>query len=77
MRILHRRLDHDAAAFLRDKKKPTETEIKTALEGLKCRRGTHMGIIRAVIANAIFDAAGVHIRRVPFSPDRVKGALSS
>jgi nicotinate dehydrogenase subunit A len=37
-----------AAAFLRDKKKPTDAEIKTALEGLKCRCGTHMGIIRAV-----------------------------
>jgi nicotinate dehydrogenase subunit B len=29
------------------------------------------------IANAIFDATGVRVRRVPFSPDRVKGALSS
>ena len=37
-----------AAAFLRDKKKPTDAEIKTALEGLKCRCGTHMGILRAV-----------------------------
>lgn len=30
----------------------------------------------AAIANAIFDATGVRIRRVPFSPDRVKSALS-
>ncbi len=37
-----------AAAFLRDKKKPTDAEIKTALEGVKCRCGTHLGIIRAV-----------------------------
>ncbi len=37
-----------AAAFLRDKKKPTEAEIRAALEGLKCRCGTHMGIMRAV-----------------------------
>jgi nicotinate dehydrogenase subunit A len=37
-----------AAAFLRDKKKPTEAEIKLALEGLKCRCGTHMSILRAV-----------------------------
>jgi nicotinate dehydrogenase subunit A len=37
-----------AAAFLRDKKKPTEAEIKDALSGLKCRCGTHMGILRAV-----------------------------
>jgi CO/xanthine dehydrogenase Mo-binding subunit len=32
--------------------------------------------VAAAIANAIFDATGVHIRRVPFSPDRVKAALS-
>ena len=31
-----------AAAFLRDKKKPTDAEIRSALEGLKCRCGTHM-----------------------------------
>jgi len=37
-----------AAAFLSEKKKPTEAEIKAALEGLKCRCGTHMGILRAV-----------------------------
>jgi nicotinate dehydrogenase subunit A len=37
-----------AAAFLRDKKRPTEAEIKGALSGLKCRCGTHMGILRAV-----------------------------
>ena len=32
--------------------------------------------VAAAIANAIFDATGVRIRRVPFSPDRMKGALS-
>ena len=32
--------------------------------------------IAAAIANAVFDATGVRIRRVPFSPDRVKQALS-
>ncbi len=37
-----------AAAFLRDKKKPTEAEIRNALTGLKCRCGTHMSIMRAV-----------------------------
>ena len=37
-----------AAAFLRDKKKPTEDEIKNALTGLKCRCGTHVNILRAV-----------------------------
>jgi aerobic-type carbon monoxide dehydrogenase small subunit (CoxS/CutS family) len=37
-----------AATLLATKKKPTEAEIKSALEGLKCRCGTHMGILRAV-----------------------------
>jgi aerobic-type carbon monoxide dehydrogenase small subunit (CoxS/CutS family) len=37
-----------AAALLATKKKPTDAEIKSALAGLKCRCGTHMGIMRAV-----------------------------
>jgi aerobic-type carbon monoxide dehydrogenase small subunit (CoxS/CutS family) len=37
-----------AAALLRDNKKPTEAQVKKALEGLKCRCGTHMSIMRAV-----------------------------
>lgn len=37
-----------AAAFLRDNPKPTDTEIRGALAGLKCRCGTHMAILRAV-----------------------------
>ena len=32
--------------------------------------------VAAAIANAIFDATGVRIRRVPFSPGNVKSALS-
>jgi CO/xanthine dehydrogenase Mo-binding subunit len=32
--------------------------------------------IAAAIANAIFDATGVRIRRVPFTPERVKQAMS-
>jgi aerobic-type carbon monoxide dehydrogenase small subunit (CoxS/CutS family) len=36
------------AALLREKKKPTEAEIKEALSGLKCRCGTHISILRAV-----------------------------
>jgi len=32
--------------------------------------------VAAAIANAVFDATGVRIRRVPFSPDYVKSALS-
>jgi nicotinate dehydrogenase subunit A len=37
-----------AAAFLNEKKKPTDAEIRDALSGIKCRCGTHMGILRAV-----------------------------
>ena len=32
--------------------------------------------VAAAIANAIFDATGVRLRRVPFSPDRVKQSLA-
>ena len=37
-----------AAALLNSNKKPTDAQIKEALTGLKCRCGTHMGIMRAV-----------------------------
>jgi nicotinate dehydrogenase subunit B len=33
--------------------------------------------VAAAIANAIFDATGVRIRRVPFSPERVKASLAA
>ena len=32
--------------------------------------------VAAAIGNAVFDATGMRIRRVPFSPDNVKSALS-
>ena len=31
----------------------------------------------AAIANAVFDAAGIRLRRIPFTPERVKAALSA
>jgi nicotinate dehydrogenase subunit A len=37
-----------SAALLNENKKPTDAEIKEAQTGLKCRCGTHMGIMRAV-----------------------------
>ena len=37
-----------AAAFLETKKKPTDAEIKEALQAIKCRCGTHTAILRAV-----------------------------
>jgi len=33
------------------------------------------GPVPAAIANAVFDAIGVRLRRIPFTPDRVKAAL--
>jgi len=37
-----------AAALLKKTPKPTEAEIRTALDGNLCRCGTHMRILRAV-----------------------------
>jgi nicotinate dehydrogenase subunit A len=37
-----------AAAFLKENKRPTEAEIKQALAGNLCRCGTHVRIVRAV-----------------------------
>jgi CO/xanthine dehydrogenase Mo-binding subunit len=33
--------------------------------------------VAAAVANAVFDATGVRIRRVPFTPDQVKAALAA
>jgi nicotinate dehydrogenase subunit A len=38
------------AALLSEKKKPTEAEVRTALDGNLCRCGTHGRVIRAVMA---------------------------
>ena len=37
-----------AAALLRDTPRPSDTQIRQALAGIKCRCGTHMAILRAV-----------------------------
>jgi CO/xanthine dehydrogenase Mo-binding subunit len=34
------------------------------------------GPLPAAISNAVFDATGVRLRRIPFTPERVKAALS-
>jgi len=39
-----------AVALLTEKQKPTEDDIRTALEGNLCRCGTHVRVIRAVMA---------------------------
>jgi len=33
--------------------------------------------VAAALANAVFDATGVRLRAVPFTPDRVKAALTA
>jgi aerobic-type carbon monoxide dehydrogenase small subunit (CoxS/CutS family) len=38
-----------AAALLSEKKKPTEDDIRSALDGNLCRCGTHGRVIRAVM----------------------------
>jgi aerobic-type carbon monoxide dehydrogenase small subunit (CoxS/CutS family) len=37
-----------AAAFLKNNPKPTDTQIRQAMAGIKCRCGTHMAIMRAI-----------------------------
>jgi nicotinate dehydrogenase subunit A len=39
-----------ATALLAEKPKPTEDDIRAALEGNLCRCGTHVRIVRAVMA---------------------------
>jgi nicotinate dehydrogenase subunit A len=39
-----------AAALLASNPKPTEADIRTALEGNLCRCGTHVRVVRAVLA---------------------------
>jgi nicotinate dehydrogenase subunit B len=33
--------------------------------------------VAAALGNAVFDATGVRLRTVPFTPDRVKAALAA
>ena len=37
-----------AAAFLKTNPKPSDAEIRQAMNGIKCRCGTHMAIMRAI-----------------------------
>src|SRR6516225_2024837 len=39
-----------AVALLADKPKPTEYDVRSALEGNLCRCGTHIRVVRAVMA---------------------------
>jgi CO/xanthine dehydrogenase Mo-binding subunit len=37
---------------------------------------TAITLVAAALGNAIFDATGIRIREIPFTPDRLKAALS-
>lgn len=59
-------------------------EVPVILKRLINAEGRAMGagetavtIMPAAIANAVFDATGVRLRQVPFTPDRVKAALAA
>ena len=50
MRLLHQRHDHERGGPARDAtQKPTESEVRTALDGNLCRCGTHVRVVRAVM----------------------------
>jgi CO/xanthine dehydrogenase Mo-binding subunit len=38
---------------------------------------TSITVVAAAIGNAVFDAAGVRLREIPFTPDRVKAAIAA
>ena len=47
----------------------------TARRGASGAAEMALGPVPAAIGNAVFDATGVRLRRVPFTPERVKAAL--
>ena len=56
--------------------------IRTVLVNMPNERAMGAGetavtVVPAAIANAVFDATGVRLRQVPFTPVRVKAALAS
>jgi CO/xanthine dehydrogenase Mo-binding subunit len=55
-----------------------ETVLINQPDEAACGSGeTAITVVAAAIGNAIFDATGVRIREVPFTPERVKAALDS
>ena len=53
-----------------------ETVLINTLEAEACGAGeTSITVTAAAIGNAIFDATGVRLRQVPFTPERIKQAL--
>jgi CO/xanthine dehydrogenase Mo-binding subunit len=55
-----------------------QTVLINALEAEACGAGEiSITVTAAAIGNAIFDATGVRLRQIPFTPERVKEALSN
>jgi CO/xanthine dehydrogenase Mo-binding subunit len=55
-----------------------ETVLINSMEAEACGAGeTSITVTAAAIGNAIFDATGIRLRQVPFTPARMKSALSS
>ena len=53
-----------------------ETVLINTMEAEACGAGeTSITVTAAAIGNAIFDATGVRLRQVPFTPERIKQAL--
>ena len=49
MRLLHQRDDHErCGAAWQNNKKPTEADVRSALDGNLCRCGSHVRVLRAV-----------------------------
>jgi nicotinate dehydrogenase subunit B len=54
-----------------------ETVLINSMEAEACGAGeTSITVTAAAIGNAIFDATGVRVREVPFTPERVKASLA-
>ena len=55
-----------------------ETVLINSMDAEACGAGeTSITVTAAAIGNAIFDATGVRLRQVPFTPERVKAAIST
>jgi CO/xanthine dehydrogenase Mo-binding subunit len=55
-----------------------ETVLINRTEGVAMGAGeTAITVVAAAVNNAIFDATGVRLREVPFTPERVKAALAA
>jgi len=53
-----------------------ETVLINQIEGPAMGAGeTAVTVVAAALGNAIFNATGVRLRQVPFTPERVKAAL--